>query len=226
MAEKYAEVDPLQFEETACDRRSVEYCSWIMEAVATGRPFRFMGNVYNDGYIDNLPRDSCVEVPAFADGTGIHPTRIGALPPQCAAACMTNVNVQQLTAEAALTGDPEHIVHALALDPLTAAVCTLRQIREMATEMLEAQRQWLPEFTGGRFVRRRPSAFRPMSCPWRSRSTRRWPFTSGSASSWSRRRIGEPRRPSCIRQSALRHGNRPLELEPGSARPSREPVSP
>ena len=147
MAEKYAEVDPLEFEETACDRRSVEYCSWIMEAVATGRPFRFMGNVYNDGYIDNLPRDSCVEVPAFADDTGLRPTRIGALPPQCAAACMTNVNVQQLTAEAALTGDPEHIVHALALDPLTAAVCTLRQIREMATEMLEAQRQWLPEFT-------------------------------------------------------------------------------
>ena len=139
MAEKYAEVDPLEFEETACDRRSVEYCSWIMEAVVTGRPFRFMGNVYNDGYIDNLPRDSCVEVPAFADDTGIHPTRIGALPPQCAAACMTNVNVQQLTAEAALTGDPEHIVHALALNPLTAAVCTLREIREMATEMLEAQ---------------------------------------------------------------------------------------
>ena len=69
MAEKYAKVDPLQFEDTACDCRSVEYCSWIMEAVATGKPFRFMGNVYNDGYIDNLPKDS-VEVPTFADDTG------------------------------------------------------------------------------------------------------------------------------------------------------------
>jgi alpha-galactosidase len=127
-----------------------------MEALATGRPFRFMGNVYNDGYIDNLPRDSCVEVPAFADDTGIRATRLGALPPQCAAACMTNINVQQLTVEAALTGDPEHIVHALALDPLTAAVCTLRQIREMATEMLEAQRRWLPEFTG-RSIRPTPA---------------------------------------------------------------------
>jgi alpha-galactosidase len=156
MAEKYAEVDPLEFEETACDRRSVEYCSWIMEAVATGRPFRFMGNVYNDGYIDNLPRDSAVEVPTFADDTGLRPTRVGKLPPQCAAACMTNVNVQQLTADAALTGDPEHIVHALALDPLTAAVCTLKEIRDMASEMLEAERAWLPEFAG-RSIRATPT---------------------------------------------------------------------
>jgi alpha-galactosidase len=56
MAEKYAKVDPLQFESSAIDCRSVEYCSWIMEAVTTGKPFRFMGNVRNDGYITNLPK--------------------------------------------------------------------------------------------------------------------------------------------------------------------------
>jgi alpha-galactosidase len=156
MADKYAKVDPLQFESTAIDHRSVEYCSWIMEAIATGRPFRFMGNVYNDGYINNLPTDACVEVPTFADDTGLRPTRVGKLPPQCAAACMTNVNVQQLTADAALSGDVEHIVHALALDPLTAAVCTLKEIRDMASEMLEAQRQWLPEF-GNRNIRTTPT---------------------------------------------------------------------
>src|SRR5439155_7757852 len=100
----------------------------------------------NDGYITNLPDGCCVEVPSFADDTGIRPTHVGALPPQCAAACMTNVLVQTLTADAALSGDPEHIVHALALDPLTGAVCTLKEIRDMASEMLEAQRQWLPEF--------------------------------------------------------------------------------
>jgi alpha-galactosidase len=148
MAEKYAKVDPLQFESTEIDCRSVEYCSWIMEAVATNKPFKFMGNVRNDGYITNLPSGCCVEVPTFADAAGLHPTVIGKLPPQCAAACMTNVNVQELTAEAALSGDAEHIVHALALDPLTSAVCTLKQIRDMATEMLEAQRHWLPEFEG------------------------------------------------------------------------------
>ncbi len=61
---------------------------------------------------------------------------------------MTNVNVQMLAAEAALNGDPERLVQAVALDPLTSAVCTLDEIREMCAEMLEAQRQWLPEFAG------------------------------------------------------------------------------
>lgn len=156
MAEKYAKVDPLEFESTVCDCRSVEYCSWIMEAVVTGKPFRLMGNVRNDGYITNLPNGCCVEVPTFADDAGLHPTNIGALPPQCAAACMTNINVQSLTADAALTGDPEHIVHALAMDPLTSAVCTLKEIRDMASEMLEAQRPWLPEF-GNRKIRPTPT---------------------------------------------------------------------
>jgi alpha-galactosidase len=156
MAEKYAAVDPLEFESSAIEARSVEYCSWIMEAVVTGRPFRFMGNVYNRGYIDNLPPDACVEVPTFADDTGIRPTRVGKLPPQCAAACTTNVLVQQLAADAAITGDPEHIVHALALDPLTAAVLTLKQVRDLAHEMLEAQRKWLPQF-GNRKVRPTPT---------------------------------------------------------------------
>jgi len=163
MAEKYAKVDPLQFESTKIDCRSVEYCSWIMEAVVTGKSFRLMGNVRNDGYITNLPTGCCVEVHTFADDTGIRPTRVGDLPPQCAAACLTNINVQALTADAALLGDPEHIVHALALDPLTGAVCTLKQIRDMATEMLEAQRQWLPEFREKK-IRPTPTISIPKDC--------------------------------------------------------------
>jgi len=148
MAEKYAEVDPLQFESSRIEARSVEYCSHILEAVTTGRPFRFMGNVRNDGYISNLPPGCCVEVPTFADETGLHPTTIGALPLQCAAACQTNINVQTLCAEAALSGDPEHLVHALALDPLTSAVLTLKEIRDLTIEMLEELRPYLPQFEG------------------------------------------------------------------------------
>jgi len=163
MAEKYAEHDPLEYETTEIEARSVEYCSWIMEAVKTGKPFRFMGNVRNDGYISNLPEGCCVEVPTFADDTGLRPTRVGSLPIQCAAACMTNVNVQLLSAEAALTGDPEHLVHALALDPLTGAVCTLKDIREMTTEMLEAQREWLPQFAG-KCIRPTPMIEIPDDC--------------------------------------------------------------
>jgi len=169
LAAKYARHDPLEFESARIESRSVEYCSYIMEAVVTGRPFRFMGNVRNDGYITNLPEGCCVEVPTFADATGLHPTRLGALPPQLAACCMTNVSVQTLAAEAGLEGDTEHVVHALALDPLTSAVLTLQEIRDMASELLEAERRWLPQFKGKRIAPkptiRIPKHCRPVEVP-------------------------------------------------------------
>ncbi len=163
LAAKYARHDPLEYESPKIERRSVEYCSYIMEAVVTGRPFRFMGNVRNEGYITNLPDGCCVEVPCFADRTGLHPTRVGLLPSHCAAACMTNVNAQILAAEAALSGDPERAMHAVALDPLTSAVCTLREIREMCGELLEAERKWLPQFEGKQ-LRPVPAVHIPNDC--------------------------------------------------------------
>jgi len=163
VADKYAENDPLQYETTAVEQRSVEYCSYIMEAAVTGKPFRFMGNVRNDGYITNLPRGCCVEVPTFADDAGLHPTFVGDLPPQCAALCMTNINCQILAADAALHSDPERVVQAVAMDPLTSAVCTLGEIREMCAEMLEAQRQWLPGFAG-KSIAPRPVVSIPAGC--------------------------------------------------------------
>jgi len=163
LAVKYAKHDPLEFEEPKIESRSVEYCSYIMEAVVTGTPFRFMGNVRNEGYITNLPDGCCVEVPTFADSCGFHPTRIGALPPQLAACCMSNVQEQILTAEAALTGDTEHVVHAAAMDPLAGAVLTLKEIRDMCSEMLEAQRQWLPQFEG-RKIEPKPTISIPEDC--------------------------------------------------------------
>ena len=163
IAEKYAKYDPLKFESTKITGRSVEYCSYIMEAVATGRPFRFMGNVRNDRYITNLPDGCCVEVPTFADDSGLHATTMGELPVQCAAACMSNINGQILTAEAALNGDTEHIVHAVAMDPLAGAVCTLKQIREMCAEMLKAERRWLPNFEG-KSIAPKPTISIPKGC--------------------------------------------------------------
>jgi alpha-galactosidase len=163
VSEKYKEHDPLEYESTAIEQRSVEYCSYILEAVTTGRPFRFMGNVRNDGYITNLPDGCCVEVPTFADGAGLHPTRVGELPPQCAALCMTNIGPQTLAADAALNSDPERLVQAVALDPLTSAVCTLAEIREMCAEMLEAQRAWLPGFAG-KTIASKPLIHVPPDC--------------------------------------------------------------
>jgi len=148
VAEKYAKTDPLQFESPKLERRSVEYCSYILEALATGRPFRLQGNIRNDGYITNLPQGCCVEVPVYVDREGLHPLRVGALPPQCAALNQSNVTVQGLAVEAGLSGDPELVMQAIAMDPLTSACCTLAEIREMTAELLEAEAQWLPQFAG------------------------------------------------------------------------------
>jgi len=124
-------------------RRTHEYGSYIVEAMETNRPARINGNVPNWGLIDNLPQGCCVEVPCLVDSNGIQPTTIGALPTQLAALNRTNVNVQELIVEAALTGDTDAVYHAVMLDPLTAAVCTLPQIRAMVSEMLAAQAHWL-----------------------------------------------------------------------------------
>jgi alpha-galactosidase len=126
--------------------RTREYGSYIIEAMETNQPTRIHGNVPNRGLIDNLPQGCCVEVPCLVDGNGVQPTKVGALPPQLAAVNRTNVNVQALIVEAAMSGNAEAVTHAVALDPLTAAVCTLRQIHEMVDELLEAQARWLPQF--------------------------------------------------------------------------------
>jgi alpha-galactosidase len=126
----------------------VEYCSYIIEALEFGKTFRFNGNLRNNGMIANLPADCCAEGPIYADGSGLHPTIVGELPPQCAALNLSNISVQRLAVQAAISGDPEQVVHACALDPLTASVLTLKEIREMASDLLEAEREWLPQFEG------------------------------------------------------------------------------
>jgi len=148
LADKFAKTDPLSIESTAVGNRSAEYASHIIEAKETGRPFRLNGNVRNDGYITNLPAGCCVEVPIYVDRLGLHPSVVGNLPPQCAALNLTNVIVQGLAVEASFTGDPELVMQAVALDPLTAAVLTLREIREMVAEMLAAESRYLPQFAG------------------------------------------------------------------------------
>lgn len=148
VAKKYEGQDILATEPTALPKRSIEYGSYIIEAMETGRTFKLNGNVRNNGMITNLPADCCAEGPIYVDRLGLHKTLVGDLPSQCAALNMSNIAVQRLTVEAALTGDPEKIVHACAMDPLTGAVLTLKEIRDMAADMLEAEKQWLPQFEG------------------------------------------------------------------------------
>jgi alpha-galactosidase len=146
VADKYESRDILAGQSSKIPGRSVEYGSYIIEALETGRTFKLNGNVINEGMISNLPADCCAEYPLYVDRTGIHKTFVGALPSQCAALNMTNINVQRLAVEAGIGGDPEKIVQACALDPLTGAVLTLKEIRDMVTEMMDAEAEWLPQF--------------------------------------------------------------------------------
>jgi alpha-galactosidase len=149
IAGKFAEGNFLKLAKDDLEPRSKDYGSYVIEALETGVPFQLNGNVMNtNGYIENLPNDCCVEVPVFVDKNGLQPVHVGKMPTQLAALNMMNVNVQLMAAEAALEGDVEKLVMAVQFDPLTSAVQTLQETREMVIEMLEAQKQWLPQFEG------------------------------------------------------------------------------
>lgn len=118
--------------------RSHEYASYIMEAMLTDKPYKIGGNVINNGFITNLVKDACVEVPCMVDANGINPCYVGDLPVQLAAMNMTNVNVQLMTIQAAVTRKREDIYRAAMLDPHTAAELSIDDIIAMCDEMIEA----------------------------------------------------------------------------------------
>ena len=126
--------------------RSREYASHIMEAIVTGVPYKIGGNVLNTHLIDNLPEEACVEVPCLVDNSGIIPCHVGRLPLQLAAMNMTNINCQLLTIEAAVTRSRDTVYQAAMLEPHTAAELSIDDIVAMCDDLLEAHKDWLPEY--------------------------------------------------------------------------------
>lgn len=131
--------------------RSWEYASWIIESREKNAPFYFYGNVMNsvdgaDALISNLPHDGCVEVQCAVDRAGIHPVRFGRLPAHMAALCASNMRFFDLAATAAIEKSKETAIHALMLDPLTSAVCTPAEIREMTLRLFDAEKKFLKEY--------------------------------------------------------------------------------
>jgi alpha-galactosidase len=124
-------------------RRSGEYGAEIVAAVESGSCIRINGNVRNDGLITNLPAGCCVEVPCLVDGLGVHPCFVGDLPTQLAALLRPSIGLQEMVVRGHMAQDREAVYQAIALDPLTAAVCTLDQIHDMAEELFEANRPWI-----------------------------------------------------------------------------------
>ncbi len=127
--------------------RSHEYASYIMESMVTGVPCCIGGNVINNGLIENLPAEACVEVPCLVNNAGILPTRVGRLPLQLAAMNMTNINTQLLTIEAAVTRKKEAVYQAAMLDPHTSSELSIDDIVALCDDLFEAHRDWLPQYS-------------------------------------------------------------------------------
>ncbi len=128
------------------EKRSTEHGSYIIEGLETGRVYRGHFNIMNNGTITNLPDECVVEVPCYVDYNGISVPKVGDLPLGCAAICSQSVWVQRLAMEAAVSADINLLYQAAMMDPLTGAVCTPAEIKQMVDEMLVAGEQWLPQY--------------------------------------------------------------------------------
>jgi alpha-galactosidase len=125
---------------------SVEYASQIINSIWTGTPSTIYGNISNKGFIPDLPEGCSVEVPCLIDGEGIHPNTVTDIPPQLIAIMRSNINVQELTVKALTAQDRQYVYHAAMMDPHTGAELDLEQIWQMVDELIDAHRDWLPEF--------------------------------------------------------------------------------
>jgi alpha-galactosidase len=126
--------------------RGHEYAASIINALQGGEPFSFNGNVANIGLIDNLPHGACVEVPVWASRKGFEAVRVGALPAQVALLTGITAQLEELAVEGCLTGNPRLVYQAIAHDPLTAAVLSLAETKQMVNELFAANRDYLPTF--------------------------------------------------------------------------------
>jgi alpha-galactosidase len=124
----------------------VEYGTQIIQSIETGKPSRINANVLNKGLITNLPEGCCVEVPCLVDKEGIHPCYVGNLPPQLAALNRSSINVQELAVRGIVEKDKTKIFQAVLLDPLTAAILTIDETRELVNYMFETENEYLQGF--------------------------------------------------------------------------------
>jgi alpha-galactosidase len=127
-------------------RRSGEIAAPVICDMELGRRRRHDAvNVLNtEGYIENLPRDAVVEVPAFCDGAGVHPIAVGAIPEAQATFIRTQVSIQHAITEAYRTGSKNLLLQALLMDPVVNSIV---EAEKLLDEMLELQKDYLPKFT-------------------------------------------------------------------------------
>ena len=135
------------FQEPVELKRGEEYAAYIFNAIlGDGEMFKFNGNVRNWNLVENLPHGCCVEVPVLASKRGLEAMHVGKLPPQLALLSGTSAQIEEMAVEGSLAGDKEMIYQAICYDPLTASVCSLKEIRDMVNEMFMQNEEWLPQF--------------------------------------------------------------------------------
>lgn len=127
-------------------KRGHEYAAFIINALQGGEPFKFNGNVKNNDIITNLPETACVEVPIWVDRSGFQPVYVGALPPETALLTQLSSGIEELAIQASIAGDPTLVYRAICHDPLTAAVLSLAEIKEMTNELFAQHKEYLPQF--------------------------------------------------------------------------------
>ncbi len=133
-------------EKSTDHEKTIEYAPDIINSIENDVPFRANLNVINNSLVDNLPKESCVEVPCHIDYEGIHPCYVGSLPEQCAALNRTNINVQELLARAVFEKKKEYIYQAVKLDPLTSSLLTLTEIDKMVDELVQSNSKYLKDY--------------------------------------------------------------------------------
>ena len=147
VAENWRDHIKEQLERPVKLERGIEYAASIFNAtIGDGDLYEFNGNVRNFSLIDNLPEGCCVEVPVLASKRGLDPIQVGPLPEQLAILNNINARCEELAVDGAITGDPSKIYHACYHDPLTSAVLSLAETKQMVREMFEANKDHLPHF--------------------------------------------------------------------------------
>lgn len=127
--------------------KSPEYAADIFNArIGDGKPFIFNGNVINHGSIPNLPDDACIEVPVVADRMGYKTTVAGKLPEHLAILVNTTARIESLVVEAAMKKSKELVYQAVYMDPLSSAVCSLEEIKNMCDELFEINKDFLGDY--------------------------------------------------------------------------------
>ncbi len=127
-------------------QRGHEYAAYIINALSGGEMFKFNGNVPNTSLIPNLPQDACVEVPVLVDKAGFQPLYVGPLPLDVALLTQLSSGIEEMAIQATIAGDPVGIYRAIAHDPLTAAVLSLAEIKQMVNDLFSQNKDYLPQF--------------------------------------------------------------------------------